>query len=93
MPALALSAAALFTLCGAAHRQTCVVDGDTFWLAGEKVRMAISMHRKPPRPNARANASAGKRPSCGCSHCSTLARSNWWTMPAAVTAMAGVWPW
>lgn len=40
MPALVLSAAALFTLCGAAPRQTCVVDGDTFWLAGEKVRMA-----------------------------------------------------
>lgn len=40
MPVLVLSAAALFTLCGAAPRQTCVVDGDTFWLAGEKVRMA-----------------------------------------------------
>ncbi|MCE2842840.1 MAG: thermonuclease family protein [Novosphingobium sp.] len=40
MAALVLSAAALFTLCGAAPRQTCVVDGDTFWLAGEKVRMA-----------------------------------------------------
>jgi micrococcal nuclease len=40
MPALALSAAALFTLCGSAPRQTCVVDGDTIWLAGEKVRLA-----------------------------------------------------
>jgi len=40
MSALALSAAALFTLCTSAPRETCVVDGDTFWLAGEKVRMA-----------------------------------------------------
>lgn len=40
MPALLLSAAALFTLCTSTPRETCVVDGDTFWLAGEKVRMA-----------------------------------------------------
>lgn len=40
MPALALSAAALFTLCAAGPRETCVVDGDTFWLAGEKIRLA-----------------------------------------------------
>lgn len=40
MPALALSAAALFTLCAGGPRQTCVVDGDTFWLAGEKIRLA-----------------------------------------------------
>ena len=40
MPALLVSAAALFTLCAGGPRQTCVVDGDTFWLAGEKVRIA-----------------------------------------------------
>lgn len=40
MPALALSAAALFSLCTSAPRETCVVDGDTIWLAGEKIRMA-----------------------------------------------------
>lgn len=40
MPMLALSAAALFTLCAAGPRETCVVDGDTFWLAGEKVRLS-----------------------------------------------------
>jgi len=27
-------------LCGAARRITCVVDGDTFWLHGEKIRIA-----------------------------------------------------
>lgn len=36
----ALLAAATFALCSASPRTTCVVDGDTFWLAGEKVRMA-----------------------------------------------------
>lgn len=40
MPLLALSAAALFTLCTPGPRETCVVDGDTFWLAGEKIRLA-----------------------------------------------------
>lgn len=33
-------AAAAFALCTGAPRDTCVVDGDTFWLAGEKVRLA-----------------------------------------------------
>ncbi|MEN9682781.1 MAG: hypothetical protein RLZZ427_532 [Pseudomonadota bacterium] len=33
-------AAALFTLCTAAPRTDCVVDGDTFWAAGQKIRIA-----------------------------------------------------
>ena len=32
--------AAAFALCLAIPRTTCVVDGDTFWLRGEKVRIA-----------------------------------------------------
>jgi micrococcal nuclease len=32
--------AATFALCSAGPRNTCVVDGDTFWLDGEKVRIA-----------------------------------------------------
>lgn len=32
--------AAAFALCGQGPRTTCVVDGDTFWLDGEKVRIA-----------------------------------------------------
>lgn len=35
-----LASAALFTLCADGPRTTCVVDGDTFWLNGEKVRIA-----------------------------------------------------
>ena len=40
MPATTLLVAAAFALCSEAPRTTCVVDGDTFWLAGEKVRIA-----------------------------------------------------
>jgi endonuclease YncB( thermonuclease family) len=37
---LAILAAATFSLCAEGPRTTCVVDGDTFWLAGEKIRIA-----------------------------------------------------
>lgn len=35
-----MSLAAAFVLCSAAARIDCVVDGDTFWLHGEKIRIA-----------------------------------------------------
>ena len=35
-----LTLAASFALCAESPRTTCVVDGDTFWLNGEKVRIA-----------------------------------------------------
>lgn len=38
--ALALLTLAAFALCPQGPRNTCVVDGDTFWLEGEKVRIA-----------------------------------------------------
>lgn len=34
------SPTARFSICGAAARIDCVVDGDTFWIGGEKVRIA-----------------------------------------------------
>ncbi len=37
---LAILAAATFSLCAEGPRTTCVVDGDTFWLNGEKIRIA-----------------------------------------------------
>lgn len=40
MPAFSLLLAAAFALCEPGPRTTCVVDGDTFWLNGEKVRIA-----------------------------------------------------
>ena len=39
MPAALLTLAATFALCAEGPRTTCVVDGDTFWLNGEKVRI------------------------------------------------------
>ena len=35
-----ITLAAAFALCPQGPRTTCVVDGDTFWLDGEKVRIA-----------------------------------------------------
>lgn len=35
-----LTLAAAFSLCGEGPRINCVVDGDTFWAGGEKVRLA-----------------------------------------------------
>jgi endonuclease YncB( thermonuclease family) len=40
MPLVITATAALFALCSNPQRVTCVVDGDTFWLHGEKVRIA-----------------------------------------------------
>ena len=40
MPLLAPLIAAAFALCASGPRITCVVDGDTFWLQGEKIRIA-----------------------------------------------------
>ena len=40
MPVLATLVAAAFALCQPGPRNTCVVDGDTFWIEGEKVRIA-----------------------------------------------------
>jgi Micrococcal nuclease (thermonuclease) homologs len=40
-----------FELCGSASRQNCVVDGDTFWYRGEKIRIADidTPELSPPR--------------------------------------------
>ena len=40
MPVLPTLLATTFALCPTGPRNTCVVDGDTFWLQGEKVRIA-----------------------------------------------------
>ena len=40
MSTMPLLLAAAFALCAPGPRTTCVVDGDTFWIQGEKVRIA-----------------------------------------------------
>lgn len=34
------SLSAAFSICGDSHRTNCVVDGDTFWFEGEKIRIS-----------------------------------------------------
>ncbi len=45
------SASEAFSICGSGHRITCVVDGDTFWFRGEKIRIADidTPELSPPR--------------------------------------------
>ncbi|MDK4743169.1 thermonuclease family protein [Rhizobium sp. CNPSo 3464] len=45
---------ATFSLCGESVRMNCVVDGDTFWFGGEKIRIADidTPELSPPRCEA-----------------------------------------
>lgn len=45
------SATEAFSICGSTRRITCVVDGDTFWFRGEKIRIADidAPELSPPR--------------------------------------------
>jgi endonuclease YncB( thermonuclease family) len=56
---------ARFTICGRAKRIDCVVDGDTFWMRGEKIRIADidTPETHPPRCAAerRAGEAATRR--------------------------------
>jgi micrococcal nuclease len=47
----ASSASGAFSICGSGQRITCVVDGDTFWFGGEKIRIADidTPELSPPR--------------------------------------------
>lgn len=59
MDLLTLTAAA-FALCTQGPRTTCVVDGDTFWLNGEKVRIADINAPETQRANCPAEAARGE---------------------------------
>ncbi|RWK47799.1 MAG: thermonuclease family protein [Mesorhizobium sp.] len=55
---------ATFPYCGDGRRVTCVVDGDTFWLSGERIRIADidTPELSPPRCEAeRLKGEAAKR--------------------------------
>ncbi|EHJ95543.1 thermonuclease family protein [Agrobacterium tumefaciens] len=45
------SASEAFSICGSGQRVNCVVDGDTFWFRGEKIRIADidTPELSPPR--------------------------------------------
>ena len=46
-------------ICGDGPRITCVVDGDTFWLEGEKIRIADIDAPEVSEPRCRAEAKRG----------------------------------
>ena len=49
-----------FPLCGSQSRKTCVVDGDTFWLSGTKIRIADINTPETSSPQCPAEAKRGK---------------------------------
>lgn len=61
MPMLFSLAAATFALCAPGPRVTCVVDGDTFWYRGEKVRIADINTPEVSEPDCPAEAELGKQ--------------------------------
>src|SRR5688500_1361096 len=59
-PAAADREAARFDRCGAAARVTCVVDGDTFWYRGAKIRVADINTPEVSRPACPREAALGE---------------------------------
>jgi micrococcal nuclease len=52
---------ARFGLCSGAHRVTCVVDGDTFWYRGDKIRLADINAPEVGEPGCAREADLGRR--------------------------------
>lgn len=50
-----------FALCGSGPRVTCVVDGDTFWLEGTKIRIADINTPETSQSGCAAEAELGAR--------------------------------
>ena len=48
-----------FPICGGGPRHNCVIDGDTFWLDGQKIRIADINAPEVSRPNCSAEARLG----------------------------------
>jgi endonuclease YncB( thermonuclease family) len=53
--------AASFGKCSGAHRVTCVVDGDTFWYLGAKIRLADINAPEVSQPACAREAELGQR--------------------------------
>lgn len=61
LPSASLQQSARFELCASGPRVTCVVDGDTFWLDGAKIRIADINTPETSQPSCAAEAQLGKR--------------------------------
>lgn len=53
-------ASARFSICGGGARVNCVVDGDTFWYAGEKIRVADINTPEVSEPQCAREAALGR---------------------------------
>jgi endonuclease YncB( thermonuclease family) len=60
-PAAGDRESAAFALCTGAHRVTCVVDGDTFWYRGAKIRIADINAPEVSEPKCAREAALGAR--------------------------------
>lgn len=58
--ALFFALSAAIALCGRGPRQTCVVDGDTFWLNGEKIRIVDINTPETAQASCSAERAAGE---------------------------------
>ena len=63
-----------FAKCGAAKRINCVVDGDTFWLRGAKIRIADINTPETSRPGCADEARLGARATLRLTHVWTALR-------------------
>jgi micrococcal nuclease len=61
MSLIVAAVASLLTLCPEGPRDNCVVDGDTFWLAGEKIRIADIDTPEVSEPRCPAEKALGDR--------------------------------
>ncbi|MBO9587550.1 thermonuclease family protein [Devosia sp.] len=52
-----------FGLCGGGVRKTCVVDGDTFWVDGTKIRIADINTPETSQPQCAEEAALGRKAS------------------------------
>lgn len=57
----AAAQSARFALCSGPHRVTCVVDGDTFWYRGAKIRIADINAPEVSQPSCAREAALGER--------------------------------
>ncbi|WP_226661321.1 thermonuclease family protein [Alteriqipengyuania lutimaris] len=60
-PSAPVPVSAQFALCVGGSRHTCVVDGDTIWLNGEKIRIADIDAPEISQPSCEAERIAGTR--------------------------------
>jgi len=54
------SLSAVFSICAGDRHANCVVDGDTFWFQGEKIRIAESIRRNSAHRVARRKGSKAR---------------------------------